>query len=169
MCWCHDSPPMEKQKQWANAAACWICISGEKSIDAAKESSNTEGLVPTPHSLFHEYPFSRSFGRRRVLDDRWRTGVMVLGVCSGLFSSSMSPVASGTYGGLPAPNNEVRSGRGRRAEAGAVRHMGASLQRAGVAGAYSRPHACVHAAIQPSPNLWTPFSDPLQPAGTRSH
>ena len=45
----HDKPPMEKQKWWANTAAWWIFVSGEKLIDADfQETSDIEGFAPPP-------------------------------------------------------------------------------------------------------------------------
>ena len=44
-------PPIEKQKRWANTAAWWIFVSGEKSIllPTAMRAATSEGFVP-PHT-----------------------------------------------------------------------------------------------------------------------
>ena len=50
ICWCHELPPMERQKRLANTAEWWITVCAEKSFGAAncQEGSNICGLCPMP-------------------------------------------------------------------------------------------------------------------------
>ena len=50
ICWCHDPPPMEKHKRWANIVAWWIFVTGDKSIRGRQlpgEQQHFRGLSPT--------------------------------------------------------------------------------------------------------------------------
>ena len=53
MCWCHDPPPMGKQRRWATAAALLIFANGEKLSrrrQLQRGAATSEGFAPPPPS-----------------------------------------------------------------------------------------------------------------------
>ena len=60
LCWCHDPPPMERQKRWASTAALvdpreWRDVDWRLDATNCPESSHIRGLCPPPPPPHHHH------------------------------------------------------------------------------------------------------------------